>query len=31
MTTVVSQHDRHLGRHLGFLKKIVLRKNAANF
>ena len=31
MATVVSQHVRHLGRHLGFLKKVILRKTAANF
>ena len=35
MATVVSQHVRHLGRHLrrhlGFFKKTVLCKTAANF
>ena len=31
METVVSQHVRHLGRHLGFFKKIILRKTAARF
>ena len=31
MATVVSQHVRHIGRHLGFLKKNILRKTAANF
>ena len=31
MTTVVSQHVRHLGRHLGFFKTFILRKTAANF
>ena len=31
MTTVVSQHVRQLCRHLGFLKKSILRKTAANF
>ena len=35
MATVVSQHFRHLGRllggHLGFFKKFILRKTAANF
>ena len=28
---VVSQHVRHLGRHLGFFKNFILRKTAANF
>ena len=31
MATVVSQHVRHLGRHLGFFKSFILRKTAANF
>ena len=31
MVTVVLQHVRHLGRHLGFFKNIILRKTAANF
>ena len=31
MATVVSQHVRHFGRHLGFLKKFILRETAANF
>ena len=31
MATVVSQHVRHLGRHLGFLKKNIFRKTATNF
>ena len=31
MAIVVSQHVRHLGRDLGFLKNFILRKNAANF
>ena len=31
MATVVSQHVRHLGRHLGFFKKNFLRKIAAYF
>ena len=31
MATVVSQHVRHLGRPLGFFKKFILRKTAANF
>ena len=32
MTTVVSQHVRHFGRHLGFFKNFILRgKIAANF
>ena len=30
MATAVSQHVRHIGRHLGF-KKIISRKTAANF
>ena len=30
METVVSQHVNHLGRHLGFLKKFILRNIAAN-
>ena len=30
MATVVS-HVRHLGHHLAFFKKIILRKTAANF
>ena len=30
MTTVIS-HVRHLSRHLGFFKKIIFRKTAANF
>ena len=31
MATVISQHVRHLGRHLGFFKNFFLRKTAANF
>ena len=31
MATVVSQHVRHIGRHLGFFKNVILRKTAANF
>ena len=31
MATVDSQNVRHLGRHLGFFKKFLLRKTAANF
>ena len=31
MAAVVSQHVRHLGRHLGFFKNFILRKTAANF
>ena len=31
MATVVSQHVRHFGRHLGFSKIFILRKIAANF
>ena len=31
MATVVSQHGRHIGRHLGFFKIFILRKIAANF
>ena len=31
MATVVSQHVRHLARHLGFFKNFILRKTAANF
>ena len=31
MATVVSQHVRHFGRHLGFFKTLILRKIAANF
>ena len=31
MATVVSQHVRHLGRHLGFFKNFIFRKTAANF
>ena len=31
MATVVSQHVRHIGRHLGFFKHFILRKTAANF
>ena len=31
MATVISQHVHHLGCHLGFLKNIILSKNAANF
>ena len=30
MATVVSQHVRHIGRHLGFFKNFILRKIAAN-
>ena len=31
METVVSQHVRHIGRHLGFFKILILRKIAVNF
>ena len=31
MATVVSQHVRHIGRHLGFFKNVILRKTAASF
>ena len=31
MATVVSQHVRNLGRHLGFFKKFIFRKIATNF
>ena len=31
MATVVSQHVRHIGRHLGFFKNCILRKTATNF
>ena len=31
MATVVSQHVRHIGRHLGFFKILILSKIAANF
>ena len=31
MATVVLQHARHLGRHLGFFKNFILRETAANF
>ena len=31
MATIVSQHVRHIGRHLGFFKNFILRKTAANF
>ena len=31
MVTVVSQHVRHIGRHLGFFENSILRKIAANF
>ena len=31
MATVVSQHVRHLGRHLGFFNKFIFRKTATNF
>ena len=31
MATVVSQHVRHIGRHLAFFENIILRKIAANF
>ena len=30
MAAVVSQHIRHIGRHLGFFKIFILRKIAAN-
>ena len=30
MATVVSQHVRHFGRHLGFFKNLILCKIAAN-
>ena len=31
METVVSQHVRHIGRHLGFFNILILRKIAVNF
>ena len=31
MATVVSQHVRHIGRHLGFFENFILRKIGANF
>ena len=31
MATVVSQHVRHIGSHLGFFENFILRKIAANF
>ena len=31
MATVVSQHVRHIGRHLGFFENFTLCKIAANF
>ena len=31
MATVVSQHVRHFGRHLGFFKHYIFRKTATNF
>ena len=31
MATVVSQHVRHLGHHLGFFKNSILNKTAADF
>ena len=31
MATVVSQHVRHLGRHLGIFKNYIFRKSATNF
>ena len=31
MATVGSQHVRHLGRHLGFFKKVIFSKKTANF
>ena len=31
MATVVSQHVRHIGRHLELFKIFILRKIAANF
>ena len=31
MVTVVSQHVRHLGRHLGFFKNFIFSKTSANF
>ena len=31
MTTAVSQHVRHIGRHFGNFKNFILRKTAANF
>ena len=31
MATVVSQHVRHLVRHLGFFKNFTFRKTATNF
>ena len=30
MATVVSQHVRHLGRHLGIFKNFICRKTATN-
>ena len=31
MATVVSQHVRHFGRHLGFCKNSILLKTSANY
>ena len=31
MATVVSQHARHIGRHLEFFKNFILRKTSGNF
>ena len=31
MATAVSQHVRHLGRHLGFFKNFIFCKTAASF
>ena len=31
MSTTVSQHVHHLGRHIGFFKNFILPKTAANF
>ena len=31
MTTAVSQHVCHFGRHLGFFKNFIFSKTAANF
>ena len=31
MATLVSQHVRHLGRHLGYFKNFIFRKTATNF
>ena len=31
MATAISQHVRHIGRHLGFFENFILRKIPANF